>query len=178
MQVIYARQPIDPVSALLGSIFLAGPTPRRDHPFPSWRPDALKILVDRKFDGTIFLPEDEKGLEAQMCTLDYMDWEEQIEWEEKALETAICILFWVPRRLPEMPAFTTNDEWGFWKKSGKVVFGSPPGAIKTGYQRYYAKKYNVPLSDTLEDTVDSAIKMSDDRIIVPGRDSLVFPKSN
>lgn len=178
MQVIYARQPIDVTVASLGSIFLAGPTPRRTHPFPSWRPDALKILESRKYDGTVYLPEDASGPCDQMSGLDFMDWEEQIEWEETALKAALCILFWVPRKLPEMPAFTTNDEWGFWKKSGKVVFGSPPGAVKTGYQRYYAKKFNVPLSDTLEDTVESAIKMSDNKIIVPGRDSLLLSGSS
>ena len=64
-----------------------------------------------------------------------------------------CVLFWVPRDMVTMPALTTNDEWGVWKNSGKVVFGSPIGAHATRYQHHYANKLFVPNANTLEETV-------------------------
>ena len=152
LQVIYARQPIDNQLASKGSVFLAGPTPRSEFPYPSWRPEALQLLEKFDYDGVVFVPEDEDG----GCHGDYTH---QVEWEEEALTVATCILFWFARIFPEMPALTTNDEWGAWKKSGKVVFGAPPWAAKVNYQKYYAKKYGVPMSDTLEKTVISAIFM-------------------
>ena len=38
------------------SISLCGPTPR-DNSILSWRADALKILKNLNFDGTVFVPE-------------------------------------------------------------------------------------------------------------------------
>ncbi|MDD4547330.1 MAG: hypothetical protein PHI05_01120 [Bacilli bacterium] len=40
------------------SIFLAGPTPR-DEDTISWRIEAIKYLRKRKFDGIVYIPEDE-----------------------------------------------------------------------------------------------------------------------
>ena len=38
-------------------------------------------------------------------------------WERIALTDATVILFWVPRKLPDMAAFTTNVEFGYWLHS-------------------------------------------------------------
>lgn len=150
MRIIYARQPIDRRAAQNGSLFLAGPTPRNEYPHPSWRPDALRILENYDYNGVVFVPEDEDG----QCKGDYT---EQVEWEEEGLTLATCILFWFARKIPEMPGLTTNDEWGTWKASGKVVFGAPTWAKKVSYQAHYARKFKVPMSSTLEDTVRAAI---------------------
>lgn len=154
MKIIYARQPFDIVGL---SVFLAGPTPRfsKDgQEVASWRPDAIKVFESLGFNGTLLVPEDESGVFSEN---DYYD---QINWEDAGLNKADCIMFWIPRNLKTLPGLTTNDEWGFWKKSDKVVLGVPANAEKCKYQVYYAKKYNVPFSENLNDTVVSAIKVA------------------
>lgn len=149
MNVIFARKTIP--ENLTNSIMLCGPTPR-DAETKSWRPDALELFNKYKFNGTILVPEDKDwGVKG-----DYYD---QIEWEEQGLKTADCILFWIPRKLDTMPGLTTNDEWGYYKASGKVVLGVPDEAEKCRYQIYYANKFKIPFAKTLEDTVLNSMKL-------------------
>lgn len=156
---IYAREQL-PIK-MIRSIFLAGPTPR-DQETPSWRPEALQILEELGYDGHVFIPEPHDGKWLK-------DYEGQVEWEDAALNQADCILFWVPRDLDTMPAFTTNDEWGYWKSSGKVVFGAPEDAPKMAYQKHYAEKHKVPTATTLRDTLKLAMKaVEDGRLRVNG----------
>jgi 8-oxo-dGTP pyrophosphatase MutT (NUDIX family) len=161
MQVVYAREPFP--SHVTKTIFLAGPTPRANPDGKiglSWRPEAIRILQGLGYDGHVFVPE----------PLDHSKWvdgyEDQIEWEEEGLNRADCIVFWVPRDMTgskyygcPMPGLTTNDEWGTWKDSGKVVWGDPGVADHVGYQRYYARKLGVPGGGDLKDTLQKAIAM-------------------
>lgn len=155
MQVVYVGE--DMPQTFSKSIFLAGPTPRNREEVTSWRPDAIKLLDDMGYDGVIFVPEDRDGKHK-------LDYDDQIGWEEKYLNIADCIVFWVPRDIspdskgyPKMPAFTTNVEWGFWQDSGKVVLGAPEDAENMRYFKHYAEEYKVPFSDTLTDTLRSAM---------------------
>ncbi len=134
----------------LPSIFLAGPTPRDRQKASTWRGHALRLLAD--FEGHVFVPETEDwGWHG--------DWAEQVEWEEAALKHATVIVFWVPRDLETMPGFTTNIEFGRWMDSGKVVFGAPLKATKTGYMRYYCDKLGIPVADDLAGTLKLAVQM-------------------
>ena len=148
MKIIYANQPI---VANKPSIFLAGPTPR--DATLSWRPAALDFFKLADWDGIVYVPEDESGQWKN-------SYDEQVEWEEKALVAATCILFWIPRDLTTMPGFTTNVEWGWWYKSGKVVLGYPKEAPKMRYLDYHARKHNIPISYDLNETIDNAIKLT------------------
>jgi 8-oxo-dGTP pyrophosphatase MutT (NUDIX family) len=175
MEIVYTGEEIpDKISK---SIFLAGPSLRPDqiYEMESWRKDAFQILEDKGFDGTIFCPEnrDWKMNEG-------FDYDAQVEWEERCLNVADCIVFWVPRDLtidgkgnPKLAAFTTNVEWGTWNKSGKVVFGSPPKAPKNTYLRYYADKYNVPVGDTLTETLDAALEKLGDGAVRTGGERFI-----
>jgi ADP-ribose pyrophosphatase YjhB (NUDIX family) len=126
MQVVYALQPFP--EEWSHAIFLAGPTPRAEHPVSSWRPEALRILEENGYDGVVFVPEAEDGVWAE----NYVD---QVEWERKGLHFADHIVFWVPRDLDTMPAFTTNVEFGSWARGdvSRLVYGHPDGAPKTRY---------------------------------------------
>lgn len=147
MQIVYAHERAP--ERWTSSIFLAGPTPR-DAETPSWRPEALRLLAARGYEGVVFVPEPRDGTWQR-------DYEGQVEWEEQHLHLADVALFWVPRALPRMPGLTTNDEWGALKSSGKVVFGAPPEAEKVRYQRYYAEKLHVPSAADLAGAIDLAL---------------------
>jgi hypothetical protein len=156
MHIIYARQDLSTVSGPI--IFLAGPTPRMTAEgtveIESWRPAALNHLQDLGFSGTVLVPE------CASWGLDENTYETQVEWEEAGLNLAHCIVFWIPRRMDLLPGMTTNDEWGVWKQSGKVVLGVPRTAERCRYQLYYAKKLGVPHFETLGYTVFSAMLMA------------------
>ncbi|NBX86386.1 MAG: hypothetical protein EBQ80_03980 [Proteobacteria bacterium] len=176
MKVIYARQPLPFVNRAGGlvsqSIFLVGPTPR-ERSIPSWRPEALKILEDLNFEGTVFVPEDEGWGHFSPDTH-----QEQIWWEIKALGVTSCVAVWLNRELPHMPAFTTNTEVGLLLafKPERLVFGIPPTARKTNYQatlardlvqlheafgRYYVNANNAPIADTMHGMLSIAVQMAD-----------------
>ena len=152
VQVVYAKE--ETPKSITKSVFLAGPTPRSKD-VRSWRPEAIRLLEKNGYDGVIFSPEDRSG----KWKGSYID---QVEWEEKCLNIADCILTWLPREINTMPAFTTNYELGVWMDSGKVVFGAPDNAAKVRYQEYYAEKLKVPTANTLQDTVVSAITIIGD----------------
>src|SRR5262245_50045734 len=119
MNVVFSDQPVEVRSP---SIFLAGPTPRSAE-VKSWRPEALDILRELGFSGTVVVPE---------CR----DWSlklDQVEWEYLGLEGCSVIAFWVPRQLPLLPGFTTNVEFGRYVGSGRCVYGRPDKAPHTGY---------------------------------------------
>lgn len=113
-------------------IFLAGPTPRSPD-VKSWRPEALRILADLKFDGNVFVPERSDWT----VQFDYYD---QVEWEYDSLSLATIIAFWIPRELKSMPAFTTNVEFGLYIRQKPVVYGRPEGAPNTRYLDWLYRK--------------------------------------
>lgn len=151
MEVVYALE--DLPKTVSKSLFLAGPTPRDENGNP-WRQEALKILEESDFDGVVYVPEPR---DAKW----HKEYDRQVEWEELCLNQADCIVFWVPRDLKTMPAFTTNDEWGTWKYSGKLVLGYPEpetrNTPKMSYMRHYADKLNISVTGTLKETLEAAV---------------------
>ncbi len=90
---------------------------------------------------------------------DYVD---QAMWEREALINATVVVFWIPRKLPEMPAFTTNVEFGYWLHSGKVVYGRPDATPKTKYLDWlYRVDYGVLPFNDLESLLASVLSMTD-----------------
>ena len=133
------------------SIFLAGPTPRGENT-ESWRTGACKYLEDNGFDGVVYVPE----YSTWKPKADYID---QAEWEREALSNASVIVFWIPRSLPDMPAFTTNVEFGYWLHTGKVLYGRPNEARKIKYLDWLYKTdtNNEPYS-SLEELLNGSIE--------------------
>lgn len=146
MKVHYACQPIEK------SIFLAGPTPR-DENVISWRPDALKLLEQLMFTGTVYIPENDAwGFSSE--------YDDQVHWEWEALNAATVVVFWVPRHLETMPAFTTNVEFGALITSGKVLYGRPSWAAKVSYLDALAQRNRLFIYDDLKDLLLAAINQT------------------
>jgi 8-oxo-dGTP pyrophosphatase MutT (NUDIX family)/nucleoside 2-deoxyribosyltransferase len=147
MQVIYAQEEFP--KKFTKSIFLAGPTPR-DENIQSWRTEALDILQKLNYDGVVFVPEPRDSKWEK-------EYDKQVDWERKCLDAADCIVFWIPRDLETMPAFTTNVEFGLYLSSGKIVAGAPKDAPKNTYLQYTASKSDIAWKETLEDTLKETI---------------------
>jgi 8-oxo-dGTP pyrophosphatase MutT (NUDIX family)/nucleoside 2-deoxyribosyltransferase len=135
-----------PLESTTKSIFLAGPS-YRENGIPGWREEAIALLEKKGFDGIVFSPE-------PMTTLPF---EQGEEWEDKYLNMADVILFWVPRDLEKLPGFTTNIEFGDWMESGKIVLGYPEEAPKMRYLKRKCEKLTIPTAHTLESTIDKAL---------------------
>lgn len=136
------------------SIFLAGPTPRSNN-VSSWRPEALRILKEKGFDGVVYVPESRDGNFGKQFT--EKEYQEQLLWENQGLKTADCILFWVPRQMDTMPALTTNVEFGLYANFGKSILGAPENAENVRYLFAKAEEFSIPTFRTLEETVEAAI---------------------
>lgn len=139
------------------SIFLAGPTPRSLE-VETWRKEAIKILEELGFEGVVYVPE----REFDDRTFNY---DNQVWWEREALHNANAIVFWIPRTIPSMPAFTTNVEFGYWisKNSEKVLYGRPDESEKNRYidWLYQTETGKKPIND-LRDLLKGAIMMTND----------------
>lgn len=149
MDIVYAQEPVP--ETFSQSIFLAGPTPRSPE-VASWRPEALHLLSEAGYKGVVFVPEPASGVW-------HGDYDDQIEWEQTCLGMSDAILFWVPRQLGTLPGFTTNTEFGQWLASGRIsVFGAPPTATKVGYQQWLAERHGIPLTSTLQESVEKTLE--------------------
>ena len=141
------------------SIFLAGPTSRDNVFEKSWRNEAVKLFEKFQFNGTVFIPEFSKPKQFEDS-----DWLKSVSWEKKCMDVATCIMFWIPRKMPDMPGLTTNLEFGYYiaKRPDNVILGFPKDAdatewITLKYSECHKTSFNKP-SYTLEETVKNAIR--------------------
>jgi hypothetical protein len=125
------------------SVFLAGPTPR-EITVKSWRPDFIETLKAKGFKGSVFAPEN------RVLGSPY-DFDTQVPWEVEGLTKANIVIFWIPRKLDTMPAFTTNIEFGEFMHSGKIAVGFPPDSVNNRYIGKRCEMHNIPFFDNVED---------------------------
>jgi hypothetical protein len=106
-------------------------------------------LQELGYRGTVLVPEDE----------DYenVDYDAQVGWEFDALNQASVIVFWVPREISKMPAFTTNVEFGMFAHSRKVLLGFPDWAEKMSYLEHHAKVIGIPIYRSLFCLLQAAV---------------------
>jgi 8-oxo-dGTP pyrophosphatase MutT (NUDIX family) len=150
VRVVHAGE--TPPAEWSASLYLAGPTPRSGD-VESWRPQALAEIEKQWTNGAglvVFVPEPRSGAR-------WPDYDNQREWELYWGDRTDTVLFWISRG-PGMLGLTSNDEWGRWKDSGRVVLGAPPEAEHVRYQRAYAAEHHTIVADTLPDTVRHALK--------------------
>lgn len=130
MHIVFSNQELP--SYISKSIFLAGPS-IRDYTQKDWRHDALAILEQMNYTGTVFVPIPDVVFYGQ-SPLKTGDYNTQISWEQSARSMADIIVFWIPRNIKNgMYGLTTNFELGEDLKTGKVVYGRPDHADKTRY---------------------------------------------
>lgn len=159
MQVVYVDGP-QPQGTANPSIFLAGPTPQRIEDI-SWRPEALRLLQELAFGGTVFVPERSDWLSR-------FEYDQQCEWEWRHLHASSAIVFWVPRRLPAFPALTTNVEFGRYVslRPTRCVYGRPVDSEKNRYldwlyTRITGRTPHQELRPTLTEAIEIAQRPSD-----------------
>ncbi|CAM3684435.1 nucleoside 2-deoxyribosyltransferase domain-containing protein [Kibdelosporangium persicum] len=152
MDVVYAGQ--EPPDEWDASIFLAGPTPRRDD-VASWRPAAI-AEIQRQWTKdaslVVFVPEPQDGRR-------YPSYDNQIAWEERWLDAADVILFWVPREMSTLPGLTTNIEFGRYESSGRVVLGAPQNAQHVRYMQHRARQRGAQVTSTLPETIGATLAL-------------------
>lgn len=152
IQIIHILESIVPGEK--NSIYLAGPTFRNGGGDKiSWRGKALEILNLLDFDGIVYVPEYKNNTQPAEWT-----YSRQIDWELDAMKESGVILFWIPRDLENLPAFTTNIEVGEWLKSKKIVAGAPIGAPKNEYIQERCSRLNIHWSVTIENCVNTALR--------------------
>lgn len=150
MELIYSKESFP--QTLSKSIFLAGPTPRKDLSL-SWREECVEVFKELNYDGTLFLPINRDHIPFNPDTL-----EEQIDWEIKSLNACDCILFWIPRLMREdyeMMGLTTNVEFGRYLNSYKLIIGG--NDTKNFYLQYISKdkyKWHYDMKDLVKDAID------------------------
>ncbi len=148
MEVVYAQE--EAPLHFTKSVFLVGPTPRSSD-VESWRPAMFAALEAEGFDGVIFCPEprnaDWKG-----------NYDDQVSWESAHLELADLILAWIPRKIPDMPAFTTNVEFGEWLRSGKLLYGRPDWAEKCRYLDHKYREHGHEPYDNISSLAKAAVE--------------------
>ncbi|MCX4682611.1 nucleoside 2-deoxyribosyltransferase domain-containing protein [Streptomyces sp. NBC_01433] len=152
VKLVMAREPL-PAGP---SVFLAGPTPDKSAPVPSWRPEAARLLGEQwtgQTPLTVLSPESRNGERADR-------YETQVDWETDARAAATAILFWIPRDLRTLPGMTTNVEFGLDVSTGRAVLGCPPDCPdpqRNRYLIYVARRNSVPVCTTLTDTAAAAL---------------------
>lgn len=155
--ILYYNDPAESLSLIHHSIFLVGPTPRSKNT-RSWRPEAIKILVNRKYQGTVIVPEWNPDI-LRPEKYDTVVYKDIVEWEHYGLEHCNRIAAWVPRNMVFMPALTTNVEFGMYVRSARMRYGRPPTAEHCRYLDWVYKKYNpYPVFDNLTDLLVEAMK--------------------
>lgn len=144
MKVVYSNHPIQPQYFRQPSMFLAGPTPRSQS-VKSWRPEAVQYLEEANFKGVVFVPE-WSDFKSQI------DYQAQVAWELEGLMKCTQIVFWVPRNLNDMPAFTTNVEFGRYTAIRNPMYGRPNDAPNNRYLDwlYNETQTGMPIFDDLK----------------------------
>jgi hypothetical protein len=140
-------------------LFLAGPIPRNENS-KCWRDKAIKI-IKKELKNEIYKSLDFK-LDVLTPVIDFKAVDEQtlykqVEWEKEAMNIAHNIVFWIPRKIPEMIGMSTQFELGYWysKNYKKISVGIPSDADKVRYLKEFMN--DIPIHDDLGKLIKSTI---------------------
>lgn len=165
----------EPIKLNKKSIFLAGPTYRNRTFDESWRKIACEKLQELGFDGLVYVPEYSTGNMKPDLT-------DQASWERAGLQAASIIIFYIPRKLPELAGFTTNIEFGMWitKKPNNCMLCIPDFAEKVEYVKWLwsVEIPNKPIYVNLDDVLGQAIKLLNKRQQKHKKYKVIFERPN
>lgn len=140
---------------IIKSIFLAGPSPRNKNEY-NWRKEALKILNDNNYTGTVFIPLKKDIFYGKNDDKEW-NYQDQIKWECNCRKIADLVVYWIPRT-EKMLGLTTNIEFGEDLNTKEVLYGRPDEALKCRYldERIRLKRNKIynNLSDLLNQAID------------------------
>jgi len=173
MRALYYDDPIV-TAPLARSLFLAGPTSAGSR--TAWRIEALAILEQRGFDGSVIIPEFREGSFAALAPVRFGAPVSSIasmrstsfnilQWETAGIEHVSVALFWMPFALAaegdpaSLPGFTTRAEVSreLARDASRIVLGMPERALSASHIRYHAHLANVRVWATLGETIDAAL---------------------
>jgi len=100
------------------------------------------------------VPEDSSGSPK-------FDYDDQVTWEWEGLMTSTVVLFWIPREMQSMPAFTTNVEYGMSIWGRNMAIGWPEDAPKNRYLERLATRFHLTPVHTLEEVVRDALILAE-----------------
>lgn len=115
MKIIFAGDNLSDITKEETPIYLAGPIPGKG--IKSYRWNAIEILCELGFEGTVLIPEKECGgaLNSDIG---------QANWEDEAMKRAKVIGFWVPIQATNMICL----QFGKQLSSEIIVYGRPTTA--------------------------------------------------
>jgi len=163
-----------PHGPIASSVFLAGPTSSGVR--TAWRIEALAQLEASGFTGTVIIPEFRDGTFAELAPKRFGQPESPVSgmratsfniltWETTGIEHASVALFWMPFAIAHaddpasLPGFTTRAEVSreLARDPARIVLGMPATALSGSHIRYHAHLAGVPISTTLEETLEAAL---------------------
>ncbi len=161
------------------SIFLAGPTTRKDEAVrwepgtaTQWRRNAVGLLRSKGFEGNVLIPEFnhrgqyvyKSGLLSPVEHMDALSFS-ILRWETWGIDYCSVLMFWMPFDRTTAPGLTTRSEVArainrhMYDEPEHVVLGMPPETRTVGFIRYHAWKSGFTIHPTLEATVDAALEV-------------------
>lgn len=150
----------------LKSVFLNGPTSRRQILELNHRCVTVRLLREAGYEGWIHVPEP-RGQEIRG---DFTEKAYIHHWESSRRFNAACNCFWVPRDNGELLGLNTNFEWGFsaaqamfdrqFQSGGKsVVVGWPEYAERMGLPAHYSQKADLPIFNDQKEMCEHIAKI-------------------
>jgi hypothetical protein len=128
------------------SLYLDGPKNKING--MSWRKKLIDAFNAKEFPYVIIVPECRNSeFRPPYHTPEFY------EWQERAMNMATYVLFWIPRDSKMYTGKDINDRWGEWKLRKNVILGFPKKSEETEYQAWYAAKHGITVVHHLENMV-------------------------
>lgn len=150
------------------SVFLAGPSSHE-----RWRPEAIRLLREGGFKGTIVVPEFRDGVfrkerfdDGKPGTIPKMTRasENIMRWETDGIDNATVLVVWMP-----YTDFADDRKWTGLSTRGEssraieakrrgLVLGMPDDAFRSGQDRFHAHRRGLLIHASLQETIAAALR--------------------